>query len=303
MKLEINNLSKKYGAKEALKNVTLTLTEGVYGLLGPNGAGKSTFINILVGNLSRTDGEIIFEGKEISKNIKEYVNQIGFMPQQQQLYDTFSAYRYLSYMAALKGLKKEEAKNRITEVLELVNLSDKTNDKIGGFSGGMKQRLLLAQALLNNPKILILDEPTAGLDPKERIRIRNLVASVGKDKIVIIATHIVPDIEFIAEKIILLKSGDIIGFDEPAKILETIEGNVFEIIVNDEQYAVMEEHFSVSGLYREGANIKMRVLVKEKTTVEELSRKLNDLIGEGFGIKESMPNLDDYYLYMYGLEE
>lgn len=301
MKLEIKNLSKTYGKKEALKNISLTLTEGVYGLLGPNGAGKSTFINILVDNIQRSGGEILVDGREIKENIKDYVDVIGFMPQQQKLYDTFTAYRYLSYMSALKGLKKAEAKKKIQEVLELVNLSDRKDEKIGGFSGGMKQRLLLAQALLGNPKILIMDEPTAGLDPKERIRIRNLIASVGFDKIVIIATHIVSDIEFIAEKIILFKEGNLIGYHEPAELLKQIHGNVFEIMVDNEQYDILKNQFSVSALYKEEGFIKMRLLVKEKTSPEALAAKLKEQTKKEIPCQMVAPNLDDYYLYVYNL--
>ena len=186
-KLEIINLTKKYGNKTALNNFTYTFENGVYGLIGPNGAGKSTLMNILVDGISKTNGDVLYNGEKIEKLGKEYRNIIGYVPQQQGIYNNFSAEDFLNYMANLKGLNKKDISSKIKEVLEFVDLYGVRKNKLGGFSGGMKQRILIAQALLNNPEILILDEPTAGLDPKERIRIRNLIARISMNKIVILS--------------------------------------------------------------------------------------------------------------------
>lgn len=210
MKLEVKNLQKNYSDKEALKNVSFTLTNGVYGLLGPNGSGKSTLMNILTGNLKATDGEVLCDNNEIGKMGIKYRELVGYMPQQQALYPDFTAIRFLSYIAALRGMKKKYAKERIAYVLDAVELSDVATGKIKTFSGGMKQRLLIAQAILDEPKILIMDEPTAGLDPKQRVEMRKLISSLAKDKIVLIATHVVSDIDDISKEILLLKSGNLI---------------------------------------------------------------------------------------------
>lgn len=214
MVLEIKNLKKNYGAKEALKGVSLSLTPGIYGLLGPNGAGKSTLIGILTCNLKASSGTISLDGKEIVSMGEEYRKLVGYMPQQQALYPSFTAEAFLDYIAALKGMAKDEAKKKIPEILEAVDLNGYADKKIKTFSGGMKQRLLLAQAILDEPAILILDEPTAGLDPKQRISVRNLISRIAKDKIVLIATHVVSDVEFIAKELVLLNDGTVLKMGE-----------------------------------------------------------------------------------------
>ena len=215
MELELKELSKSYGSVKALNKISYTFKPGIYGILGANGAGKSTMINLITDNVSRDSnngGNILYDGEDILKLGKKFRAIVGYMPQQQGFYEDFSPKAFLKYMAEVKGLKRknEEGKSvaqQIDELLEVVNLTSVAYKKIGGFSGGMKQRVLLAQALLGNPKVLILDEPTAGLDPKERIGIRNYIAELSKDKIILFATHVVSDIECIADKVIPCKKG------------------------------------------------------------------------------------------------
>ena len=191
MELKFENLTKNYKTKIALNHFTVSLTEGIYGILGPNGAGKSTLMNLLTDNVKRTSGNIYFNGKEILTLKEKFRREIGYMPQQQGMYDEFSANRFLYYIAGVKGIPKKQAKQEISALLDLVGLSSVAHRRLGSFSGGMKQRVLLAQALLGNPSILILDEPTTGLDPEERIRIRNYISELSTNKIVLFATHVV----------------------------------------------------------------------------------------------------------------
>ena len=210
--LELCNISKKYKEKIALNDVSLKLDNGIYGLLGPNGAGKSTLMNIITGNLEPTEGTIKWDGKEVKELGSNYRSLLGYAPQQQGMYETFSGRRFLSYIATLKGISKSSMEDEINRVLLYVNMVEKSNQKIGTYSGGMKQRILIAQAIIGNPKLVILDEPTAGLDPKERVRIRERIAELSKDKIILVSTHVVSDIESIAKKIILIKTGKIIDY-------------------------------------------------------------------------------------------
>ena len=210
--LELCNISKKYKEKNALNDVSLKLENGIYGLLGPNGAGKSTLMNIITGNLEPTEGTIKWDGKEVKELGSNYRSLLGYAPQQQGMYETFSGRRFLSYIATLKGISKSSMEDEINRVLLYVNMVEKSNQKIGTYSGGMKQRILIAQAIIGNPKLVILDEPTAGLDPKERVRIRERIAELSKDKIILVSTHVVSDIESIAKKIILIKTGKIIDY-------------------------------------------------------------------------------------------
>lgn len=288
MEIKINNLSKTYkkGAVKALDDFSITLTPGVYGLLGPNGAGKSTLMNIITDNLNADSGEVIYNGENIKKLGKDFRAVLGYMPQQQGLYDDFTLNRFLWYMAALKGLKRKEAKEKITKLLETVNLTDSAHKKLGAFSGGMKQRALIAQALLNEPEILILDEPTAGLDPKERIRIRNFISDIAEDKIIILATHVVSDIEFIAKEVILLKSGKLVACDNISELLESVEDKTFEITTEDSSIVrKLQENYRVSNILREGNIVKVRIVTDN----------LPDCIS-AINVK---PTLEDLYLYIF----
>ncbi len=209
MDLTCDVLSKQYGDNKALKDFSYEFVPGVYGLLGPNGAGKSTLMNIMTDNLKQTSGKLKYDGTDIHDLGREYRKHIGYVPQQQQVFPGFTLRRFLLYISGLKGLDKKTASEQISDIVKKVNLDDVMDRKLSAFSGGMKQRALLAQALLGTPSIIILDEPTAGLDPNERIRFRNIVSKVAFDRIVIIATHVVSDIQFIANSIIILNGGRI----------------------------------------------------------------------------------------------
>ena len=231
MELKTIGLTKKFGKKTAVNNLHLTLTNGVYGLLGANGAGKTTLMRLLCSLQTPTHGKILLDNKNILALGEDYRSLLGYLPQHFGYYPDFTALDFLLSIAALKGLNEINAYKKSKELLESVGLSAESRHKIKTFSGGMKQRLGIAQAMLNNPRILILDEPTAGLDPKERVRFRNLISAFSKDRIVILSTHIVSDVEFIAEEIIMIKSGTIVHFGKPQEITAEINGQVWECIV------------------------------------------------------------------------
>lgn len=285
MTLTLSALTKQYGNFTALNNFTYEFTAGVYGLLGPNGAGKSTLMNIITDNLKATSGTVKFDGVPTTEMDADFRKILGFMPQQQGIYPNFTLERFLYYMAALKGMKKAEAKADIERLLGLVNLRDSKNKRLGGFSGGMKQRALIAQAMLGDPKIIILDEPTAGLDPKERIRIRNLIAEIAFEKIVIIATHVVSDIEFIAKEVLLLKNGEIIGSGKPHELCEKITGNVFEITTDEDSLPEISAKFKVGNISKDEKNIYVRVISENSPSDYEY--------------KACKPDLEDLYLYYF----
>lgn len=222
--LELKDVCKNYKEKQALKCVSFTLTEGVYALLGPNGAGKSTLMNIITGNIEPGGGTVCWNGKEIHRLGDAYRSILGYAPQQQGLYDTFTGRRFLSYMATLKGISQKKMSDEIERVLSYVNLTEVANRPIGTYSGGMKQRILIAQAILGDPKLIVLDEPTAGLDPKERIRIREKIHALAKNKIILVSTHVVSDIQSIAKEIILLKDGTVIDRGTVAQLCERYGG-------------------------------------------------------------------------------
>lgn len=223
--LEIRNLSKSYGKKVALNNINLKFDNGLYGLLGPNGAGKSTLMNIITDNLKANNGEILWNGIDYQTLGVKYREILGYMPQQQGLYNGFTGKRFLNYIAVLKDIPKKEILLQIEESAKKVNLQNELDKKINMYSGGMKQRLLIASCILGNPKLIIFDEPTAGLDPKERVRVKKLMQELSSKSIVIIATHIVPDIENIAKEIVILKEGVLIEKNTPEKLIEKYAPN------------------------------------------------------------------------------
>lgn len=286
MILKLEELTKIYKDTTALDNITFSFTSGIYGLLGPNGAGKSTMMNLITDNLKPTRGRVLLDGCSIEKMGKEYRKLLGYMPQQQNIYPELTLRRFLYFMAALKGLKKDEAEKEIDGYVQMVKLEEVLGKKLGTFSGGMKQRALIAQALIGNPGILILDEPTAGLDPKERIRIRNLISEVARDKIVIIATHVVADIEFIAKEIIMLNRGSILRSGSPAMLLGELDGKVWNIFLPDEELEEVNAKYKVSNIARDGEGVVARIIAVSY---------------DGRWKKEAVrPNLEDLYLYLNG---
>lgn len=287
-RLEITDLTKRYKKKAdpALQDFTYSFGNGVYGLLGPNGAGKSTLMNLIVGNLMPDTGKILYEGKEIQDLGSAYRGIIGYMPQQQQLYDGFSIRRFLFYFAALKGLGKKEAAERIARLLHVVGLEGSANKKLGALSGGMKQRVLIAQALLNDPKIVILDEPTAGLDPKERMNIRNFVHSIAQDKTIILATHVISDIELIAKEMIFLKEGRQILCGSSQEVIEAVRGEIWELEIAREDYEALNDRYPQNRIIGErDGGILLKIVAREKP--------------EYASVRPAAVSLEDVYLYLY----
>ena len=301
MQLTFHNISKSYGSTLALQNFSATMEPGIYALLGPNGAGKTTLMNILTDNLLADAGHITFEAEnakaqDIKKLGVRFRERVGYMPQYPGLYPTFTVEQFLWYVAALKdigsNLKRAERKKyvwgEITKVLDAVELSDAAHKKIGALSGGMKQRLALAQAILGDPDILILDEPTAGLDPKQRIAIRNYISQIALNKIVIFATHVVSDIEFIARRVIMLKKGVIIHNAAPQELIAQMTGKVWRVSVPESEVPVFQQRFRVTSINRDEDNPE-NVLLRIVSDVAPDQRVIN-----------IQPTLEDYYLYTYG---
>lgn len=285
MELKILGLTKQYGSKTAVDHLNITLSSGVYGLLGANGAGKTTFMRLLCDIQTPTYGKIVLNGKNITMLGEQYRNLLGYLPQDFGYYPNFTAWDFLLYIAALKGLSERQAKKKANELLETVDLEKEKYHKIKTFSGGMKQRLGIAQAMLNNPYILILDEPTAGLDPKERVRFRNLIGAFSKDRIVILSTHIVSDVEYIAEEIIMMKSGQILHFGKPQEITTEIDGQVWECNIPTADAEKFASKFNVSNLRNQENNSTLLRIIADRAPVSNAIRV--------------QPNLEDLYLYYF----
>lgn len=285
MVLKTVGLTKQFGGKTAVNDLNTTLSNGVYGLLGANGAGKTTFMRLLCNLQKPTSGRIFLNGKNIAGLGEKYRNLLGYLPQHFVYYPDFTALDFLLYVAALKGMDEKAAQKKSNELLGEVGLSAENRHKIKTFSGGMKQRLGIAQAMLNNPRILILDEPTAGLDPKERVRFRNLISAFAKDRIVILSTHIVSDVEFIAEEIIMMKSGSIIHFGKPQEITSEINGQVWECIVPSAKAEKYAAAFNTSNLRNMDNNKTALRIIADHPPMADAS--------------QVQPNLEDLYLFYF----
>lgn len=264
MELSVDRLTKHYGSKIAVDCVSAVLKPGVYGLLGENGAGKTTFMRMLCAILESTSGEVFLDGREIVSMGAEYRDILGYLPQDFGYYPNYTAGEFLLYMAALKGIPRDTAKKRAGELLEVVGLNDVGTKKMKTFSGGMKQRVGIAQALLNHPKLLILDEPTAGLDPKERVRFRNLISDYADGRIVILSTHIVSDIEAIADEVLLMKKGKLVSQGTVSELTKEAEGKVWELTVSPAEAKSWQERAAVANLRHEGEQVVLRILSDEK---------------------------------------
>lgn len=280
--IEIKKLTKKYGSFTALDGIDLTLENGVYGILGANGAGKSTFLNLLTDNIKRTSVEILYNGEEILSLGAGYRKKIGYTPQLQGMYEDFTAGQLMRYVGALKGMKRRDIKRQTAEFLKLVGLDSHAHQRLGSFSGGMKQRALLATALLGEPEILILDEPTAGLDPEERIRLRNHIAEIAAERTVILATHVVSDIECIAQKVILLKKGVLLRFGSPAELISEIAENVGEFHGSFEEVSAMKNRYEKGQMMQRSDGFVLRC------AEEDLPPEF---------IRAHDPGLEDVYLF------
>ncbi|MGO0984902.1 ABC transporter ATP-binding protein [Clostridioides difficile] len=267
-KLEIKGISKIYGKKIVNDKITITLENGVYGLLGPNGAGKSTLMKQITTLIKPESGQILYNGNDIFKMDDDYRNILGYLPQEFGVYKNFTAKQFLQYIGALKGLKGRALNSRIDELLELVGLYDVRNKAIGKFSGGMKRRVGIAQVLLNNPKIIVLDEPTAGLDPQERARFRNLIAKISRDKIIILSTHIISDIESVAKETIMIKNGKLLMKGTHKEILSHMQNKVYNIQVENEcAIDEIQSKYKVISIQSDVNSIVLRV-VSENTPTE-----------------------------------
>lgn len=288
MNLTLSSLTKKYGSKVAVDHVDLELTPGIIGLLGPNGAGKTTMIRLLCDLLQPDEGAVYLDQQNIHDLGEEYRDILGYLPQKVGYYPWFSAEKYLHYIATLKGIPSKQAAVKIKELLAKVGLYEERKKRLGAFSGGMLQRIGIAQALLNDPQILILDEPTAGLDPQERIRFRTMIAGLARDRLVILSTHIVSDVEHIATQVVMLKSGRIVAHDKIEHICSSLEGKVCSITVAPDEAAQFQQRYTVANMQPVGNEIQLRLICHQM---------LPD------GAELVTPDLEDAYLSFCGKED
>ena len=284
MELSLKSIKKEYGDKLVLDCISFSLEPGLYGILGSNGSGKTTLFRIVCGLMKPTQGAVFFNGKNIVDQAENFRDILGFLPQDFRYYPDFTARNFLLYIASLKGLSRKNASTTSDELLDLVGLSAIKNKKIRKLSGGMKQRLGIAQALLNNPQVLVLDEPTVGLDPKERVKFRKLLSSLSKEKIILLSTHIVLDVESIADEILILKNGRLRDRGTVSQLVSEISSKVWECEVTEYEADKLEETFLVSNRRQDGQHIVMRI-VSEQAPISKAS-----LVS---------PTLEDLYLYYF----
>ena len=288
LELELNRITMQYKNKKAVDEVTYTFHNGVYGLLGANGAGKTTLMRMICNILYPTSGEVLCGGVPVAKLGGNYRRLLGYLPQDFGFYPDFTARRYMMYLAELKAVPGTQAAARVEELLTLTGLSDAAGQKIRTFSGGMVRRLGIAQAMLNDPDILILDEPTSGLDPRERIRFRNIISSFARNRIVILSTHIVSDVEYIADEILLLKSGRLIEHGTPEAVRDSVSGKVWECTMPQEQADRFMDSFAVSNRKNvEAGRVRLRIVSDERPVEQAVP---------------SEPGLEDVYLYYFSEE-
>ncbi|HCQ5837295.1 ABC transporter ATP-binding protein [Clostridioides difficile] len=289
-KLEIENLSKIYGKKVANDKITVTLENGVYGLLGPNGAEKSTLMKQITTLIKPNEGQILYNGEDIFKMDDDYRNTLGYLPQEFGVYKNFTAKEFLQYIGALKGLRGKRLNSKIGELLDLVGLYDVRNKSIGKFSGGMKRRVGIAQVLLNDPKIIVLDEPTAGLDPQERARFRNLIAKMSRDKIIIFSTHIISDIESVAKETIMIKDDKLLMKGTHKDILRHMENKVYNVQVKNEcEVDDIQSKYKVVSIQSDIDLIVLRIVSED--------------IPSGVNIQPVQAKFEDVYMFYFDLED
>ena len=285
MKLVFENISKLYGDFPALSGINLSLENGVYGLLGPNGAGKTTLMRIMTDLLKPSTGRVLLDGKDIAVLGADFRRRLGYLPQDFGFYPNYTAEQYLLYIARLKGLTRFEAKKQTSDLLEMVGLYEKRGQKMKGLSGGQRQRVGIAQALLGDPDILVLDEPTAGLDPEERIRFRGIISNLSRQKTVLLSTHIVSDLEAVANEMILLKKGQVLTVQKPHNLLHELDGMVWTVSVPCENERELAEKYPCSNIMHDGEISVLRMLSREKPHNEAVAER---------------PNMEDMYLYYFG---
>jgi len=287
MELIINNVSKSYGGKVwGLRNFSLNLKPGVLGLLGPNGAGKTTLMNIIATVTKPTEGQVTWNGVDISRSPDQLRAVLGYLPQHFGIYPNLNAVEFLQYLAALKGMSGKTTRQRIDELLQLVNLTDSSHRPLAGYSGGMKQRVGIAQALLNDPQMLIVDEPTVGLDPEERVRFRNLLSDLAGERIVILSTHIVSDVEAAATEIALINKGELLQCTSPENLFQNVEGKVWLCTLPSSEWVEFRQRHLVSSTIRRGDGVHARVVA--------------DMPPRGMS-QSAPPTLEDAYLYHISL--